>query len=147
MISKKKLWLKILLFFIALIIVPILIFESIMIPKNTESVHRNINLKCLFEDKLNTILVNKRAELLSATDGQIKKGDVFLNYKVAEYDSNTFVLEKGNVEPHVFTVVAPNYSPLSGGGATSRPESHSSTPLQALLSAGGVKKLETKEIF
>jgi len=34
-------------------------------------------------------------ELLSATDGQIKKGDVFLNYKVAEYDSNRIILVKG----------------------------------------------------
>ena len=103
MISKKKLWLKFLLFFITLIIVPILIFESIMISKNTESVHRNINLKHLSSDKLNTILSNNSAEfslteLLSAADGQIKKGDVFLNYKVAEYDSNTVVLEKENVK-------------------------------------------------
>ncbi len=74
-----------------------------MISKNTGSVHRNINLKRLFEDKLNTFLGEKSAELsltelLSATDGQIKKGDVFPNYKVAEYDSNTVVLEKGNVK-------------------------------------------------
>jgi len=103
MLSKKKLWLKFLLFFITLIIVPILIFESIMISKNTESVHRNINLKRLITDKLNTVLGKKSpefslTELLSVTDGQIKKGDVFLNYKVAEYDSNTVVLEKGNVK-------------------------------------------------
>ncbi|MBU4445153.1 MAG: hypothetical protein L6422_07645, partial [Candidatus Marinimicrobia bacterium] len=91
------------LMFITLIVVPILIFESILISKNNGSVNRNINLKRLFEDKLDTILVNKSAELsltelLSATDGQIKKGSVFLNYKVAEYDSNTVVLEKGNVK-------------------------------------------------
>lgn len=89
--------------FITLIVVPILIFESILISKNNGSVNCNINLKRLFEDKLDTILVNKSAELsltelLSATDGQIKKGSVFLNYKVAEYDSNTVVLEKGNVK-------------------------------------------------
>jgi len=86
-----------------LLIVPFFIFESITISKNTESVHRNINLKHLSSDKLNTILSNNSAEfslakLLSATDGQIKKGDVFLNYKVAEYDSNTVVLGKGNVK-------------------------------------------------
>ncbi len=103
MISKKKLWTKFLILFITLLIVPIFIFEFIMISKNTESIHRNINLKRLFEDKLNTILVKKRAEfslteLLSATDGQIKKGDVFLNYKVAEYDSNTIVLKKVNIK-------------------------------------------------
>jgi hypothetical protein len=103
MISKKKLWLKFLLFFITLIIVPVLIFESILISKNTGAVHHNINPKRFFEDKLNTTLSNNSAEfslakLLSSTDGQIKKGDVFLNYKVAEYDSNTVVLEKGNVK-------------------------------------------------
>ena len=103
MISKKKLWTKFLILFITLLIVPIFIFESIMISKNTKSVHRNINLKRLFEDKLNTILVKKRAEfslkeLLSATDGQIKKGDVLLNYKVAEYDSNIIILVKRNIK-------------------------------------------------
>ena len=150
MILKKKLWIKILLFFITLIIVPVLIFESIMISKNTESVHRNINLKRFFKDKLdglvkstNHVILNEvrmknlsqlstrffvaslpqndsfgsfyeiiklntvlgknspefsLTELLSATDGQIKKGDVIPDYKVAEYDSNTVVLEKGNVK-------------------------------------------------
>ena len=103
MISKKKISVKLFILFLILLIVPIFIFESIMISKNTESIHRNINLKRLFSDKLNTILVKKRAEfslaeLLSATDGQIKKGDVFPDYKVAEYDSNTVVLEKGNVK-------------------------------------------------
>jgi hypothetical protein len=53
--------------------------------------------------KLHTVFSKKSlefslTELLSATDGQIKKGDVFLNYKVAEYDSNTVVLEKGNIK-------------------------------------------------
>ncbi len=150
MISKKKLWLKFSLFFITLIIVPILIFESIMISKNTGSVHRNINLKRLFEDKfdglvkstnhvilnevrmknlsqlstrffvaslpqndsfgsfyetmkLHTVFSKKSpefsfAELLSAIDRQIAQRDVFPNYKVAEYDSNTVVLEKGNIK-------------------------------------------------
>ena len=103
MISKKKLWTKFLILFITLLIVPIFIFESVSISKNTESVHRNINLKRLFKDKLNTVLGKNSAkfsltELLSATDGQIKKGDIFLNYKVAEYDSNTVVLEKRNTE-------------------------------------------------
>ncbi|MBC8489332.1 MAG: hypothetical protein H8D45_25190 [Bacteroidetes bacterium] len=100
MLSKKKLWLKLSLFFITLIIVPILIFESIMISKNTKSIHRNINLKRLITDKLNTVLGKKSLEfsltkLLSVTDGQIKKGDVFLNYKVVEYDSNRIILGKG----------------------------------------------------
>lgn len=100
MTSKKILWLKFSLFFITLSIVPILIFESITISKNTESVHRNINLKRLFEDKLDMVSgkINpglSLKELLSATDGQIKKGDVFLNYKVAEYDSNRIILVKG----------------------------------------------------
>jgi len=158
MISKKKSWLKISFFFITLIIVPILIFESITISKNTGSVHRNINLKRLFEDKLdglikstNHVILNEVrmllskespvgknlsqlstrffvaslpqndsfgsfyetmklhtvfskkspefsfAELPSARDVQIKKRVVFPNYKVAEYDSNTVVLEKGNI--------------------------------------------------
>ncbi len=53
--------------------------------------------------KLNTVLGKNSpefslTELLSATDGQIKKGDVIPDYKVAEYDSNTVVLEKGNVK-------------------------------------------------
>jgi len=100
MTSKKILWLKFSLFFITLSIVPILIFESITISKNTESVHRNINLKRLFKDKLDMVSgkINPELslkELLPATDGQIKKGDVFLNNKVAEYDSNRIILVKG----------------------------------------------------
>jgi len=71
-----------------------------MISKNTKSIHRNINLKRLITDKLNTVFGKISAEfslteLLSATDGQIKKGDVFLNYKVVEYDSNRIILVKG----------------------------------------------------
>jgi len=74
-----------------------------MISKNTESVHHNLNLKRLITDKLNTVLGKKSPEfslkdLLSAADGQIKKGDVFPDYKIVEYDSNTVVLEKGNVK-------------------------------------------------
>ena len=100
MILKKKLWLNFLLIFITLIIVPILIFESIMISKNTESAHCNINLKRLFEDKLNKLRGKISSEfalteLLSAIDRQLKKGDVFLNYKVVEYDSNRIILVKG----------------------------------------------------
>ena len=103
MISKKKLWLKFSLFFIMLLIVTIFIFESVSILKNAGSVDRNSNIKRFFTDKHNTVLCKKSLklslkELLSATEGQIKKGDVFLNYKVAEYDSNTVVLEKGNVK-------------------------------------------------
>ena len=75
MISKKKLWLKFSLFFITLIIVPILIFESVSIFKNAGSVDRNSNIKRFFTDKLNTVLCKKSLklsfkELLSATDRQ-----------------------------------------------------------------------------
>jgi len=103
MLSKKKLLFKLSLFFITLIIVPILIFESIMISKNTESVHHNLNLKRLITDKLNTVLGKKSPEfsltkLLSVTDRQTAKEDDLLNYRVAECDSNTVVLEKGNVK-------------------------------------------------
>lgn len=100
MISKKKISVKLFVLFLILLIVPIFIFESITISKNTESVHRNISLKHIFEDKLKTVPGKNSpefalTELLSASDGQIKKGDVFLNYKVAEYDSNRIILVKG----------------------------------------------------
>lgn len=100
MISKKKLWLKFSLFFIMILIVPIFIFESISFSKNAGSVYRNSNIKRFFTDKLNTVSGRKSPifslmVLLSATDRQIKKGDVFMGNKIVEYDSNKIVLVKG----------------------------------------------------
>ena len=93
MISKKKLWLKFSLFFITLIIVPILIFESIMISKNAGSFYETIKLNTALGKNISEFSLT---ELLSAIDGQIKKGDVILNYKVAEDDSNRIIPVKGN---------------------------------------------------
>jgi len=100
MISKKKLWLKFSLFFITLLVVPIFIFEFISFLKNDTSADRNSEIKSFFTDKLNTVLgknssISSLMELLSSANGQIKKGDSLLNYKVAKYDSNAIVLEKG----------------------------------------------------
>lgn len=82
--------------FIILLIVPIFIFESVSILKNAGSVGRDSNIKRFFTDKLNTVLGKESlkfslTELLSASDRQ-KKRDVFMGYKIVEYDSNKIVL-------------------------------------------------------